>query len=94
MSAPTELRFAYYLESNTENEAGLFKTVKLNSDEQLMELTKKLDSDQRMVLDVTLNYSRQIQLSRKLAMNITPRLIIIQGGNQNNREENYRYLYR
>ena len=58
----------------------IFKTVVLESDEQLMQLTMKLDPDQQYVLRLVLNYSRQIQISRKTPMLIQPPLLIIQGG--------------
>ena len=45
-----------------------------------MDLTNKLDNDQRLVLSIALNYSRQIQISRKKPTKIIPPLLIIQGG--------------
>ena len=56
--------------SNLQQEAevtstALFKTITIDSDNQLIQLTHMLDADQKLVLSFVLNYSRQIQISRK-----------------------------
>ena len=59
---------------------GLFKTVTIDSDENLHKLTQKLDPDQQIVLSKILNFAYQIKLSRKIPVEVTPPLIIVQGG--------------
>ena len=59
---------------------GLFKTVTLEADENLIELTNSLDMDQRMVLQRMLNFAKEIKMSRNRPKQLKPPLLIVQGG--------------
>ena len=58
-------------QSETSTSTGLFKTVKLLSDEQRCQLTEKLDDDQRLVLSIVLNHARLIQISKTVKLPLT-----------------------
>ena len=67
-------------DSSERNNTGIFKTVKLLSDEQLTQNTEKLDNDQRLVLSLILTYAARLKISRKTPIDVKPPLLIIQGG--------------
>ena len=70
-------------QSETSTSTGIFKTVKLLSDEQRCQLTEKLDDDQRLVLSIVLNHARLIQISKTVKLPLTllngPLLVILGG---------------
>ena len=59
---------------------GLFKTVTLEADENLVKLTNDLDMDQRLVLQKMLNFAKEIKMSRIKPRQLNPPLLIVQGG--------------
>ena len=60
--------------------SGIFNTVSLIAEQQLIQNTEKLDNDQRLVLYLVLRYTAFIRISRKTPMDFQPPLLIIQGG--------------
>ena len=77
--------FAWIDPSNLDKEkespsTGLFKTVTIDSEGNLTELTRKLDHDQQMVLGKIFNFAYQLKISRKNPTQVSPPLLIIQGG--------------
>ena len=58
-------------QSETSTSTGIFKTVKLLSDEQRCQLTEKLDDDQRLVISIVLNHARLIQISKTVKLPLT-----------------------
>ena len=77
--------FAWIDPDNLETEketssTGLFKTVIIDSEENLHRQTQKLDPDQQIVFNKVLNFACQIKASRKTQAQVKPPLLIVQGG--------------
>ena len=70
----------FYGEMETPASTGMFKKVDINCEEELATLTYQLDQQQRMVLDIGVNYAKQMLISRKTPIKVTAPLLIIQGG--------------
>ena len=71
------------LDSNQrmETSGNIYKKVELYSEEKIKALTLQLDDDQRIVVDVCVNYAKNIVKARKVKMNIPPSpLVVVQGG--------------
>ena len=64
----------------TSTSTGVFKTVTLDSDDQLKQLSNKLDGDQQLVLSKMINYAMQIKIARESPTQVMPPLLAIQGG--------------
>ena len=59
---------------------GLFKTVTLIPDVELEQLTENLDADQRLALQLMLNYARRLKIARSKPAKVEPPMLIVQGG--------------
>ena len=58
-----------------------YRKIELVDDSMLIEFTKKLDSDQRMVLDRAVSYAKDLRKSNRYGLkNLKPPLLVVQGG--------------
>ena len=70
-----------FLESNEASpEKGLFKTTVVKPDNEIFPLIRRMDQDQRLVVDIAMTYIKNIIISRKIPYKFSPPKIIIQGG--------------
>ncbi|HBI40239.1 MAG TPA: hypothetical protein DDY16_04750, partial [Tenacibaculum sp.] len=67
-------------ETDSHVTAALFKTTTLRPDDELFPLIHRLDVDQRMVVDIVLEYIKKIIICRKKPIHHVAPKIIIQGG--------------
>ena len=58
----------------------MYKIIELYSDDKIEEITRNLDEEQRMVLDIAVAFAKSILKSRKTHQFSQPPLLIIQGG--------------
>ena len=58
----------------------IYKIIELYSDDKIEEITRNLDEEQRLVLDIAVAYAKSILKSRKTHQFSQPPLLIIQGG--------------
>ena len=68
------------IDIETQTEPGPFKTVVVRPDEDLFPLIRRMDQDQRMVVDVALKFIKRILISRKRPTKFTAPRLIVQGG--------------
>ena len=87
LSEPEELHedFEYFnpdnLEHKEESSKKIFRKVELTPVNQLKEMTLRLDSNQRRILDIVVHYCRNIVKARKIENPIpTPPFIMVHGG--------------
>ena len=67
--------------SSTENEKKSFRSIDLYEDATLDTLTKKLDADQRMVLDIGVNHAKSVVKARNGKCKFPKQvLMVVQGG--------------
>ena len=77
------LRNPEFLDNNQlkETSGNLYKKVELYSAEKIEALTLQLDDDQRIVVDICVNFAKYIVKARKVKMNVLPSpLVVVQGG--------------
>ena len=67
--------------SNDQNQDSIYRKIELMENTKLADLTRKLDSDQRKVVDKVVAYAKDIVKPKLYGCpNLTPPMIIVQGG--------------